>query len=460
MTYREIARDLFGDKERIKKMIIILAVFACIISSVFFIEILNAYRNVDSGLIASASDEVVSTQEGKYIGGDMFNMVTIMAHNMGNSIEPISILFVEAIISILAKVFPEKMGQYSKELGIMNNIYMAIFIIVCFALLKFSRSNAFTKLTGLVAEDFENKLGGFLSFFFPFIVVMFQISEEEGMRVVQNVRLAMEAAPHHSTLATSVNTSGSVMAAAGVTTVLGVALCLLIGTVSLFFYYISRTVTFAGEIVSLPASIVPGFSLFIEILKTVLIALVKLLSIKTPWFFVVIFVIFTLMTVLLFKEAYPVIRYFKKIYIAPLFHKKATELIANPKIHEHFENVSICVPAFARGNISQDIKNYDLCWYVVSNGYSFLIKQKDLGKKTPCILQYSATTPYKIRKHLRFISIYLPDVDKPKGRFGIERKRFTVIVSRSYTELFPSFVELSGFDTVDSDVSWWKQLAI
>ena len=44
----------------------------------------------------------ISEEEGKFLGGNMFNSVVMISHGMGSAIEPISILFVEAIISLAA----------------------------------------------------------------------------------------------------------------------------------------------------------------------------------------------------------------------------------------------------------------------------------------------------------------------------------------------------------------------
>ena len=101
------------------------------------------------------------------LGGNMFNSVVLLSHGLGSAVEPISILFVEALISLAAKVFPEQLGQYTEHLGFMNNTTMSIFIVVLFALLKLPKSMMPTRIFGVAVGDLENKLMAAFNFALP-----------------------------------------------------------------------------------------------------------------------------------------------------------------------------------------------------------------------------------------------------------------------------------------------------
>ena len=56
------------------------------------------------------ADSGLSLGAGKALGGDMFNSVVLLSHSFGAAIEPISILFIEALVSLGGKAFPDTLG--------------------------------------------------------------------------------------------------------------------------------------------------------------------------------------------------------------------------------------------------------------------------------------------------------------------------------------------------------------
>jgi hypothetical protein len=86
------------------------------------------------------AEDGISAGTGKALGGDMFNAVVLLSHSFGSSIEPISILFIEALVSLGGKAFPDTLGQYTRSLGFMNSTSVSILVIILFVLLKMPKS--------------------------------------------------------------------------------------------------------------------------------------------------------------------------------------------------------------------------------------------------------------------------------------------------------------------------------
>ena len=115
--------------------------------------------------------EEVTEGTGKALGGDMFNAVVLLSHSFGSSIEPISILFVEALVSLGGKAFPDTFGQYTQSLGFMNSTSVSILVIILFVLLKMPKSWMPTRVFGIAIGDIENHVMAAFNFVLPFIII-------------------------------------------------------------------------------------------------------------------------------------------------------------------------------------------------------------------------------------------------------------------------------------------------
>jgi len=391
-------------------------------------------------LVSGAASHIVmadgvSEEAGRQLGGNMFNSVVLLSHSLGSAIEPISILFVEALISLAAKVFPEQLGQYSENLGFMNNTVMSVFVIVLFILLKLPKSMMPTRIFGIAIGDLENKFMAAFNFALPFI--LFFGSAEYA------------AEPSATPEGTTVMVGASVA--------LQVVLCFIMGIGMLFSYIIMRTVTYAADILATTLAPIPFFSLIIEVTKTVSCFVIVLLAVFAPYVMIGLYVVMFLLCAVFFGKAYVVSRYFRKIYVAAIFTGKATKSkIAVDLKNKYKENGETAITCFAGMDIGHNIRKYSKCKLVVRDGDAYLsnpkLRKLDPNNKGELRLAYSQETPYKIRKGLRFIEIYLEDPSDADGgkkmRFTKHKRRFSLIISNAYGEFYNDLVRIIGFKAV------------
>lgn len=369
------------------------------------------------------------------LGGNMFNSVVLLSHGLGSAVEPISILFVEALISLAAKVFPEQLGQYTEHLGFMNNTTMSIFIVVLFALLKLPKSMMPTRIFGVAVGDLENKLMAAFNFALPFIL-FFGSAEAES---------------DPSAISESTVTVGAPIA-------LKIVICCFIGLGMLLSFLIMRTVTYAADILITSLAPIPFASLVIETTKTLLCFVIVLIAVFAPYLMIGIYVVMFIVCALLFRNAYVVSRYFRKIYVANFFTGKATKSrIAVDLKNKYDENDETSIECFAGMYLGHNIKKYSKCKLIVRKGNAYLSNRKlrklDPDNNGELRLAYTAETPYKIRKGFRFTEIYIedPSAAGKNGGFFRSKRKFSLIVSNYYGEFYNDLVRILGFEAVAAE---------
>ncbi len=384
----------------------------------------------------AADDGEITAQQGKYLGGNMFNAVVLISHSMGSAIEPISILFVEAIISLAAKVFPEQLGQYTESLGFMNNTTISLFIILLFILLKIPKSMLPTRIFGVAIGDIENKVMGVFNFALPFLIFF-------------------NSAEYASTGVNPTETAGMAIVSSGVVTAGKIVICTLIGLAMVGSYFIMRTVTYAADVLATTLVPIPFASLIIETVKTVTCFVIVLIAVFAPYLMIGLYVVMFILCVIFFRKAYVVSRYFRKIYVAPLFTGVATKSrIAVELKNKYKENGEAEITAFAGMDIGHNIKKYSKCKLVVREGNVYLsnpkLRKLDPNNKGEMRLAYSEKTPFKIRKGMRFIEIYIEDPNDAKTvrRLTKHKRQFSIVISNTYSEFYNDLVRIIGFKAV------------
>ncbi len=403
-----------------------------LIAAFMLLAVLFLYSN------AVYAEDGISAGTGKALGGDMFNAVVLLSHSFGSSVEPISILFIEALVSLGGKAFPDTLGQYTQSLGFMNSTSVSILVIILFVLLKMPKSWMPTRVFGMAVSDIENHVMAAFNFILPFLIVFSQPEKYLGVEA----------------------SSGAV----GIAAFAAVVVCTLVGILMTLSYWLMRTVTYAFEVLATALSPIPFMSLFLEIAKTVACALIVVLAIFAPHVLVAIYLLALAVCILLFAKAYNVSRYFRKIYVTGFFSGKARRSRVAVALKEKYkENGEAEIVCFAGMNIDHNVKKYSKCKLVIRDKDAYLsnrkLKSLDGSNKGEMRLAYTPETPYRIRKGMRFIEIYLEDPDTVKtararkalGRLVPPKRKFSIVIGNEYSEFFNDLVRITEFKPTYDD---------
>lgn len=198
--------------------------------------------------------------------------------------------------------------------------------------------------------------------------------------------------------------------------ILMILFTIILSILSVVVCYIIKTVASCIEILELSLGFIPGFSLFCEIAKSLLVVFLLLISIINPIAGMIINIIIILISAVLFKNSYGVTLYFRKIYINPfiikLGLKKEKDLLYSEKVlnkireYFNFSQIDIIIPVFSLKK-NNDFKKYEM-WYLVSlNNQVFLLKNAFFKKNVKCIkLQNSLHSEIFIKVQKRFIEFF------------------------------------------------------
>ncbi|MCR5213792.1 MAG: hypothetical protein K6E10_05210 [Eubacterium sp.] len=394
----------------------------------------------------SSNDSEVTEEQGTALGGLMFNSVALFANNLGSSIEPISILFAEAVLSMFVRYMPDQFGKYSPYLGMMNSMAISIFVIIIFLILKVGK---YIPVLKDIVKEVDSKIGLIFNITLPFL--MFAYSVENGdYSMGNNINTMTASIGNVSSLSTGI------FGAISPSMVGGFLLCILASIYMTISYLIMNTVVYALDII---LTNIPIVRFFYEGIKPILVFVILIISIVAPWFFIALYIIAVITGILLFRVTYPILRYYKNIYIHPIFKSKAVSLISDNTFSKYFDGqnqVTMHIPAFARTNISPKIKNYDKCYLSVINNNVYLIKPGNEKKQEIVPLIYSMNSPFKIRKGNRFIEIYILDENFKPAWYQSARRHFSIIISKEYFDQFDNMVNLLGFEKIEPNPAFEK----
>ena len=371
----------------------------------------------------------LSDDNGRKLGGTMFNSVLLISHSLGSAIEPISILMVEACIALAAKVIPDVLGQYTPYLGFMNNTVMSLVIIALFVILKIPKMFGVTRIGGIAVADIEN-------------------NATAGTKKDLTVKL------------------GACVFAGGASDALAITgkilLCTLLGVYLFLSYYVMRTVMYAGDILVTLFAYVPGLSMLTELFKTGLVIAVVILSITAPWVIIAFYVMTLIVCIILFRKAYRVTYYFRKIYLHPFFVSGAKKISIAEELAKKYGQTGECrIPAFI-GTPFNGYGRFERCFIrlekgkaILESGGSVLGRKAKKGKdhKAQFVLDQFPGDRYKIRKGLRYIEIYKDDEKSKKKKSVFARHKFCVVISREYSEFYGKLAGIGGFENVNTSES-------
>ena len=381
------------------------------------------------------ADDGLSVGAGKALGGNMFNTVVLLSHSFGASIEPISILFIEALVSLGGKAFPDTLGQYSQSLGFMSSTTVSALVIVLFVLLKLPKSMLPTRIFGIAIGDIENHVMAVFNFAMPFVIMFGNSSKYLGIEA----------------------SSGS----NGLAIFASIVLCAVVGLIMTLSYWLMRTVTYAFEVLATAFAPIPFLSLIIETAKTVICAVIVLLAIFAPPVLIAVYVLDFVVCIILFAKAYNVSRYFRKIYVVGNLSSKAKRARISVSLNEKYKaNGEAEIDCYAGMYINHNVKKYSKCKLIIRDKGAYLTNRKlkslDKDNNGEISLINSPETPYRIRKGMRFIEIYIEDNEavarKGLAKLRPARRKFSLVISNEYSEFFNDLVRITEFTPVYDDV--------
>ena len=372
------------------------------------------------------SDEVVTEKQGSALGGVMFNGVALFANNLGSAIEPISILFVEAVLSMFVRYMPDRFGKYSDYLGMMNSFAISVFVIVIFVILKIGK---YIPVLKDIIKEVDSKIGLIFNITMPFLMFAYSIEQDE-----------------YSLLDSVSSNAAAISNIFSAKFIGGIILCIVASVILSVTYFIMNTVVYALDFIM---TNIPVIRIIYETSKPIFVTLIVIISIVAPWLFIVLYIFLLLWAIIIFRIAYPIMKYYQKIYIYPIFSGKEKNLICDDSFKKYFDaqnNISMYIPVFARTNISSKIKNYDMCYLSVVNGQVYLVRPGSEKKQEIIPLMYDQYTPYKIRNGRRFIEIFIMDENAVQKWYKPAPRSMSLIISRKYSDEYESIKSMLGFE--------------
>ena len=393
----------------------------------------------------------VSALDGKKLGGTMFNSVLLISHSLGSAIEPISILMVEAVIALCAKVIPDVLGKYTQYLGFMNNTVMSLVIILLFVILKAPKMFGVTRVGGIAIEEIENKAMGLFNFSLPFL--MFMVEEDSTAGSARTVKSG----------------AAAIVASGGWETAGKILLCTVLGIYLVLSYIVMRTVLYAGDVLITMLAVIPGVSMVVEVFKTLAVIFIVIISLVAPPVLIGIYVVLLLSCILLFKKAYKTTTYYRHIYFYPIFTGAAKKKKKAEELKKEYEATGeLVIPAFL-GSSFRDFERFERCFVTFKNGKAIVSKNRNpkefsdevadssknkKRKSKTFIMSSFPGNRYLIRKGRRFIEIYKQKEEKKKrSRIFAKENEESIVISRVYADLFPLMADAGSFEREGDKVS-------
>ncbi len=440
MTYSQIFKNIYHDNKKLLRIYLTI----CVVASVFFFgttEVLFATEDF-------TTSEVVAT-----LGGNFGVLFAPFMQSFLAAIDTPSALLLLSGASVALDFIPvetldsvgnfigienlESLSYYS--FGLLDSNIFRVLCVVWFIISKLARSNRVTYSTGLVLEDIENKIGAFVNV----IVALSQFLA--NLPAVTTVQAASE---------------GSQTLSAP-STVLTVILCIifLIGILAVYFFV--RWLFYFIDIVLIPiCSMIPFSATALETGKTVLIAIMMVLSVLQPYLFALIALITLIIAIILFKKIYITVRYFKQIYVRAFFKRLVgydTEIpLLSPKtpktVLAAIQNlpVDMVIPVYLINRMDRynSTRRHDRWWYVHIQNTAYLLKPRLFKKDCYGItLPDSAEHKMFIKKSLRFFEVFNlsgteENIGKPLHKV---HKDVYFVFSKEYLHRFDTIKQLTGY---------------
>lgn len=351
---------------------------------------------------------------------------------VGVSCEPFAALLFIGIIENVNRWIGSPFAMMETPLG---NIWVLLVVAIFFAISKLMKSNEATQILGIVTLGELERFTGL-----AFIIVI-GIMNITGLTSVE-----IHAA----------GTDG-VISAGGIAGVISGILSVLFAIMSIVVFFIIKTVMKGLDIIQMSLTFIPGITLVVEVLKTVITFSVIFVNIVCPPLGIAINIIIFIICCFLFKYCYRATKYFKAIYVKPFIRmirgfKPQIPLLVKRiprKFRKYYKNKElpeIMIPIYSLKYVGEvKVKKYQKWFFIVENGCTSFKKMR-LFKKNPLeiVCTGSDINPVYIRKGLRFFEVfhYIDTNENLAKKYP--KKDFSFVYSKEYFYRFDEIVAKSG----------------
>lgn len=451
MTYSQMIKEIYREN---RKWIRLYAVF-CLVFSVF------AFGGT-SVSYAGYQPEMIATLGGSF-GGMLLPLVM-------RYFEGIDVSFVMALMSgvsfALEKVPAETLLSLESTLGVNGlsqltdysfglcdyNVFR-VFFLAWFLVAKLAKSTHVSYTVAEILEYVETKMG-----MVPCVLnacIQFLHVLPSGMQVQ----------------ATEVDVDISVynVLSSGVY----VLLCFLLLLCVPVIYILIRYFFFFLNILLIPiCTVIPFLSLGIGAVKIGGLLVLMLLAIFQPYLCGVLLLLLLGIAIRVFRDAYITLRYFRNIYVRPLWKKingdtRQMPLVEPklPKKLKRYINVNeadIIMPVYIAKKIDgyKNMYWHDRWWFVLINGKQYICKP-DFWKDTCYFVELREYfgKPVFIKKSLHFFEIFvLKGAEEEVGRaFKRVPKAIQLVFSKEYESRYEEIKRMTWFADYDEYVKQKRQ---
>jgi len=440
MTYAAIFKEMYYNN---KKFIRACLTF-CLVFSVL------AFGN---SLYASASGDYTGTEVISVLGNTGGAYLAAILQTVCASIDQSSAMLIMSGVSLLLDLIPpetfvmlgDALGIEGLEaissfpFGLFDFNWVRILSLVWFIISKLSKSISTTYTVGVILENLELYIG-------------------EAVNLIVTASIIFANFAPQATVQAATGTSDAVTA---VQYGLSAFVCFLILVNSFLIFTFIRCLFFFIDIVLIPiCSFIPFASTVLEASKTVWVVGLILIAILNPTLFIVLTILLLIVSLIMFKKIYATIKYFKKIYVKPIFKKITgydTEIpLICPKVPKKVKqflgetNASMIIPVYpVRKILGQTVaKKRELWWFVNTGDKQFICKPRFGKKPCHCItLTNSVEKKMFIHKSLFYFEIFnlRCSEDTITQTFRRVKKDIHLVYSKEYFHRFEQMKELTGY---------------
>lgn len=411
---RILADEIVKNKKFVLSYVIS-CVFLAVTGGMFLIEnggVVYAAEVPVGETIASITMQVVGTSVASFAGS--------YASLVGVSCEPFAALLFIGILEHVNRWIGSPFHMMETPL---SNLWVLLVVAIFFAISKLLKANEATQILGTITLGELEKYTG-LAF-----VVVIGIMNVTGL----------------TTVSIQASGSDSVASAGGFIGVLTACLSFFFAVISVVVFFIIKTVMKGLDVIQMSLTFIPGVTLVIEVLKTVITCFIILVNVICPPLGIAINVIIFIICCFLFKYCYNASKYFQKIYVKPLLRlirgfdphiplvlKKLPRKIKKEYSGRDLPDMIIPIyPLKYYG--SEKVSKYER-WYLISDERKSIFKKYKMFKKVPATIecQDTARTPVYLKKGLWYFEIfhYIDTQDNLDKKFP--RKEYSFVFSKEY----------------------------
>jgi len=384
----------------------------------------------------------ISSLEDINVGGTFTNGLNSALVFLFPEIEPCIGFGITAILAILGdySLLPNGMG--GADFGLLGYSWIFRIVILIWCVLSIlPRYFGVTRIGGLCIERINDKYVGTVVIILNIFPRLLQYTPAESAMAAEPGQLA--------SLGAAVRPVGI---AYSLLTFLG--LCLMLA-----MYYVIRLFMMFIDILILPVNcLIPGTSLLVETAKFIFSIFMAVNSIFNPVVFIVFYAIILILSLIFFKKAYLAVKYFKNVYMLPLWHKmsgsnNACIPVSNKipgKVLRYLSNrqCKYIIPIYATkvpASYAQ-IDRFDQLWMVIymNNAVSVCKPYKDSVIEIP--LENTFESKMFINNSLLYIELFKVYSEQGLGaRVKNAQKGIQYVISKDYLPIYYDIQVQTGF---------------